>query len=142
MEMNKQYGKIFTAVLAVLFGVYALIQLVPDAELAIGFISLTFGLTAIIWTYRAKMSLSKGTSLRDYTTYFLFSLIFIVLFSTWDILISVFQWEGSLIYPKYFLITISYLIFAFTGYKILSLGKQFGFQPQVKRMKLKKTMKK
>ncbi len=139
--MEKGRSKLLTALLAVLFGVFALITFVPTVELAIGFLSLTFGLVAIIWTYRAKISLSEGTSLRDYTSYFLYSLIFIVLFSVWDTLIFLFQWEGWLIYPKYFLITTSYLIFVFTGYKILYLGKQFGFQTQVKKMNLKKVKK-
>lgn len=133
--MKKERGKLFTALLAVLFGVFALIRFVPVAELAIGFLSLTFGIVAIIWTYRAKTSLSKGTELRDYANYFLYSLVFIVLFSIWDTLIFLFEWEGMLAYPKYFLITIAYLIFVFAAYKILYVGKLFGFQPQVKKMK-------
>ena len=136
--MEKEQGKILTALLAVLFGVFALIRFIPDVELTIGFLSLTFGLTAIFWTYRAKTSLSEGTSLRDYTNYFLWSLIFIVLFLVWDTLIKLFNWQGALVYPKYFLITIAYLIFFFTGYKILYLGKQFGFRDQVARMGIKK----
>jgi hypothetical protein len=135
--MNKDTGKLLTALLAVSFGVFALIRFVPNIELAIDFLSLTFGLVAIIWTYRAKVSLSPGTSLRDYTNYFLYSLVFIVLFSVWDTLIFLFGWEGVLVYPKYFLITIAYLIFVFAAYKILYLGKQFGFKQQVKKMKLK-----
>lgn len=139
--MEKEYGKVLTALLAVLFGVYALIKLVPSFELAIGFLSLTFGLMAIISTYRAKSSLSEGTSLRDYTNYFLFSLIFIVLFSVWDTMIVLFQWTGGWTFPKYFLLTIAYLIFFFTAYKILYLGKQFGFHSNVERMNLKNTKK-
>ncbi|MBT4539470.1 hypothetical protein HOI26_04090 [Candidatus Woesearchaeota archaeon] len=139
--MNKDQGKLFTAFLAVLFGVLALIFLLPVAELTIGFLSLTFGIVAIMWTVRARNNLSVGTSLRSYTSYFLLSLIFIVLFSIWDILIFLFQWQGGLIYPRYFLITFSYLVFTFASYKILYLGKQFGFQPQVKKMKLKKKKK-
>ncbi len=140
--MKQEYGKVFTALLAVLFGVFALIRFVADVRLAIGFLSLTFGLVAIIWTYRAMSSLSPGTSLRDYTHYFLWSLIFIMLFSVWDTLVILFQWTGAAVYPKYFLITIAYLIFVFTGYKILYLGKQFGFQPQVLKMGLKQREKK
>lgn len=139
--MKKDLGKLLTALLAVFFGVFAVIKLVPTIELAIGFLSLTFGIVAIIWTYRAKSSLSEGTSLRDYTNYFLFCLVFIVLFSVWDTLIFLFGWEGILKYPKYFLITLSYLIFVFTAYKILYLGKQFGFQPQIKKMNLKQKQK-
>lgn len=139
--MKNEHGKVLTALLAVLFGVFAMISFVPVVELAIGFLSLTFGIVAIIWTYRAKTSLSKGTELRDYTNYFLFSLLFIVLFSVWDTLIFLFRWEGPLVYPKYFLITIAYLIFVFAGYKILYVGRMFGFQQQVKKMNEKKRKK-
>ena len=140
--VKKEYGKVLTALIAVLFGVFALLRLVPNIQLAIGFLSLTFGLVAIFWTYRAKTSLSPGTSLRDYTSYFLFSLVLIVLFSIWDTLIFLFEWHGKLVYPKYFLITIAYLIFVFTSFKILRLGQQFGFQPQVQKMNLVKRKKK
>lgn len=135
--MNKDHGKILTAFLAVLFGVFAIIQFVPDVELVVGFLSLTFGILAIIWTIRARCSLSPGTSLRDYATYFLLSLLLIVAFSVWDTLILLFDMKGAAIYPKYVLITLAYLVFVFASYNILCLGKQFGFKPQVARMNLK-----
>jgi len=139
VRLKKGFVKVLIALLAVLSGVFALITFVPNIELAIGFLSLTFGILAIIWTDRARTSLSKGTSLRSYTSYFLFSLIFILLFSIWDTLIPLFEWSGYLIYPKYFFITASYLIFVFASYKILSLGKQFGFHEQAKKMTKKRT---
>ena len=134
--MTGDYGKIFTALLAVFFGVFALIAFVPRVDLIIGFLSLTFGVLGIIWALRAKFSLSKGTMLRDYANYFLFSLIFIVAYSFWDTLVVLFEWKGALVYPKFFLITVAYLIFVFAAYKILHLGRQFGFKPQVKKMHL------
>ena len=140
--MSSDRGKLFTAFIAVLFGVFALVIFVPSVELIIGLLSLSFGIVAIIWTYRAKTSLSPGTTLREYTNYFLLSLWFIVLFSLWDTLIVLIGLEGGWVYPKYFLITIAYLVFAFTGYKILYMGKQFGFKSQVSRMDLKKPIKK
>ncbi|MBU0470740.1 MAG: hypothetical protein KKA62_03875 [Nanoarchaeota archaeon] len=138
--LEKINGKLLTAFIAVLFGVFAVISFVPQTELAIGFLSLSFGIVAVIWTYRAKMSLSSGTSLRDYANYFLLSLLFIISYSVWDTLIFLFNWSGMLVYPKYFLVTIAYLIFVFTAYKILYLGKQFGFKLQVEKMKLNRKM--
>ena len=136
--MEHNYGKIITAFLAVMIGVFAIISFVPNIELAIGFMSITFGIVAIIWASRARNSLSPGTSLREYTTYFLWSLILIMFFSVWDLLINIFQWEGFLLYPKYFFISIAYLVFFYTSYKILYIGKQFGIQSQVARMDLSK----
>jgi len=136
--MKKEFGQMATALIAVLFGVFALIQFVSIVEIIIGLLSLTFGIVALIWTYRALHSLSKGTSLREYTGYFFFSLLFIFLYSLWDTLIILFEWKNFLIYPKYFLLTIAYLVFCFAAYKILYLGKQFGFTSQVKNMNLTK----
>jgi hypothetical protein len=140
--LKKEHGQILTALLAVLFGIFGLVRFVPVVELSIGFLSLTFGILAIIWALRARASLSVGTALRGYVSYFLLALIFIVCYSIWDTLIFLFQWEGILKYPKHFLIIVSYLIFVFASYKILYLGKQFGFKPQVAKMDLKKTKKK
>ncbi len=139
--MKKEQGQLLTAFLAVLFGVFALIRFVPDVQLVIGLLSITFGIVAMVWTHRAKRSLSAGTSLREYTNLFFFSLVFIFLFSLWDTLGIIFLWQGNLVYPKYFLITIAYLVFVFAAYKILYLGKQFGFTLQVAKMDLEKAKK-
>jgi len=139
--VGNNFGKVLTAFLAVLFGVFAIIQFVSDIELTIDFLSLSFGIVAILWTYRAKYSLSAGTSLREYTSYFLWSLILIFVYSVWGTLEHILSWTGYWIYPKYFMISIAYLIFVFAAYKILYLGKQFGFQPQVEKMNLKKKKK-
>lgn len=134
--MEKDYGKILTALLAVLFGVFGLLKLVPNIELAVGLLSLTFGLVAIFWTYRAKTSLSVGTSLRDYSNYFLVSLVLIVGYSIWDTLLTLLGWTGYWMYPKYALITVAYLIFVLASSKILYVGKTFGFHSQVQKMDL------
>jgi len=133
--MNKDFGKLITAFIALLFGIFAIIQLVPNVHLAISFLSLTFGVLAVIWTVRARSSLSKGTSLHEYASYFLFSLMLIIAFSIWDTIIDLFDLNApSALYFKYILITLTYLVFVFTSYKILYLGRQFGFKPQVARM--------
>ena len=135
-------GKTITALIAVLFGVFSLIIFVGIVDLVVGLLSLTFGIVAIIYAIRAKLSLSRGTELRDYASYYLSALISIVIFSIWDTLIFIFKWTGFLVYPKYFFLTFSYLVFVFTSYKIMRLGKQFGFKEQVKKMDFKKDVKK
>ena len=134
-------GKTITALIAVLLGVFSLIIFVKEVDLVVGFLSLTFGVVAIIYAMRAKLSLSKGTELREYASYYLSALISIVLFSIWDTLVFIFNWKGLLVFPKYFFLTFSYLVFVFTSFKIMKLGKQFGFKEQVKKMDLKKDMK-
>jgi hypothetical protein len=132
--MKKEYGQLLTAALSILFGLFALIRFIPDANLAIGFVSLTFGVLAIIWAARARSSLSAGTTLREYTTYFLISLICIVLYSLWDTILVLSNLSGVYLIPKYILVTIAYLVFVFTSYKILKMGKIFGFSDQVVSM--------
>ena len=136
------YGKTITALISILFGIFALFIFLPALELVVGFLSLTFGIVAIIYALRAKLSLSKGTELKQYASYYLSALISIVFFSIWDTLVFLFGWGGFLVFPKYFFLTFSYLVFVFTSYKIMKLGKQFGFKEQVKKMNLKKESKK
>ena len=129
--------KIITAVIAVLFGLFAIVKIIKVPELIVGLISLTFGITAIIAVYRARSVLSPQSSLRIYTTYFLFSLVFVLLFSIWHSLNKLLLWEEInplLIYPEYIFISIAYIIFAISAYKILYLGKEFGFQSEAKEI--------
>jgi len=142
MEFTKESGKILTVLLAVLFGVYAVTQILGEVNLIVSVISLTFGLVAIIWTYMAKQSLSKGTMLREYVVYFFYSLVLIFLLSILDLVTGLFRLEGVLISIRYFLLILAYVIFFLAANKIFHLGKQFGFKPQVKRMKLKNVGKK
>lgn len=115
---------------AIILGLIAIIQIVKVAEIIMGLFSLTFGITSIIWAYRAKNSLSKGSELRKYANFFFMSLVSIVLFSISDLSIAILKTSEVSIYfyyPKYFLLTIIYLIFFVSSYQILSIGKMFGF---------------
>lgn len=40
-----------------------------------------------------------------------------------------------MVYPGYIFLIFSYMAFVITAYKILYLGKEFGFQEQAKRIK-------
>lgn len=132
--------EIIPALIAIILGLVAIFKLVLNMEIAIGFMTITFGILAVIWTAMAKKSLSKGSSLEKYTTKFLFCLIFILAFSVWQILQNLFYWEGFIVYPKYFFIAVAYLIFMIAAYQILHIGKEFGFREQAK--KIEKVMKK
>lgn len=131
--------KLLFGLIAITFGLFTIIKIVENAEIAVGIISLTFGILALIWTSKARSSLSKGSSLRQYTNYFFICLISILLFSVWHMIDKIFLWEETIgtfmAYPGYLLITISYLLFVAASYKILSLGKEFGFEVQAKEIK-------
>ncbi len=132
---------VIITLIAIIGGLFGLITIVgEDIPLFIGLASLSFGITALFFTFKARSILSHGSSLRDYTTSFALCLMFILFFSIWDMLIDLFQWEKGLIYPKYFFITIAYFVFVYTSYRIFNLGKEFGFSEQAS--KIKKAMKK
>lgn len=124
--------------LAAAGGLTAIFRIVVDTEVAVGFVTISFGLLAIMWTTMAIGSLSKGSSLRKHITNFLFCLIFVLLFSVWHTLSKLFMWRETvnefMLYPGYLFLTLAFLIFVVTSYQILTMGKEFGFEKQAKEI--------
>ncbi|MBW2989821.1 hypothetical protein KY358_05900 [Candidatus Woesearchaeota archaeon] len=135
----KKAWMVLLALIAVAGGLTAIFRIVADTEVAIGFVTLSFGILAIIWTSMALGSLSKGSSLRKHTSNFLLCLIFILSFSIWHTLSKLFGWRETLneamLYPAYIFLILAFLIFVVTSYQILMIGKEFGFRPQAKKIK-------
>lgn len=140
----KEILKIIFALVGILAGVIAIIKIVGTPSLTIAFMSLTFGIMAIIWTSMAHNSLSPGSSLRSYTGYFLVCLILVMLFSIWDGVVKVFNLTGNWLYTEYVFLTLAYIVFATAANKIYHLGKEFGFQKEAAKIKdvMKETRKK
>lgn len=132
--MIKRKIGVFLGFLGVVFGLVAIFKIVVDTEVAIGFVTISFGILAAIWTTMAMQSLSKGSSLRRHTFNFLLCLIFILLFSIWHTLEKLFNWRVSInevmLYPGYLLLTLAFLLFVGTAWQILTLGKEFSFKGQ------------
>tara|TARA_Y100000310_G_scaffold56220_1_gene51527 strand:- start:704 stop:1171 length:468 start_codon:yes stop_codon:yes gene_type:complete len=131
------------ALVAIALGLMAIFKIVVNLEIAIGFVTISFGILAIIWTSMALKSLSVGSSLRKYTATFLVCLVFILMFSVWHTMEKLFDWRRSVVevmlYPGYFFITAAFVIFVFAAYQILTMGKEFGFNMEAS--KIKKIMK-
>lgn len=131
--------KIFTTLIAIIIGIILVVMFVLDLALIVNFISLTFGITALIWVVKARRSLSKGSSLKALTTNFLFTIIFVLCFSVWGIIIKAFSIEETYgifaTLPYYLFITFAYITFIGASYKIRIIGKEFGFSSQVKEIK-------
>ncbi len=136
--MKKGLGTVL-GLIAIAAGLVAIFRIVLDTEVAIGFVTMSFGILAIIWTSMAITSLSKGSSLRRHTINFLFCLVFILLFSIWHTISKLFGWRETInefmLYPGYIFITAAFLIFVITAYQILTLGQEFGFETQAKDIK-------
>lgn len=122
-------------IIAIIFGIFTIINLVKDPEIIVSLISLSFGILAIIWTFIAMTSLSKGSSLRNYVTLFLIALVFILLFSIWHALSKIFRWEKLWLYPEYVLISLAYITFVVSSYKVYKLSKEFGFKEKSNEIK-------
>ena len=135
--MKEALGVLFSLV-AIAIGLGTIIVLVGNAELVIGLIALTFGITAIIWTIRARNALSHGSLLQQYATVFAVCLAFVIFFSLWrtaDRLFFLRERLGEfIVYPEYFFITLAYLSFVFAAYYIRLMGKEFGFLADAKEI--------
>jgi len=137
MEKKRLVGSI-GALIGVIFGLIAILKIISNPEIVTGFVTLSFGVLAIIWTTVATNSLSKGSSLRKYTINYLICIILLVLYTFWNTLGLIFNWKeqvGSyLIYPSYVFLTLAFLLFVSTSYQILSIGKEFGFKSQAENI--------
>ena len=129
------------AIIAIVIGLTAIVKLVStiSIELTVGLISLSFGLTAAIWTLRARKHLSPGSSLRRYTTNFFLCLIFLLIFSMWITVGKVVDLKAKfgigVAYVEYLFITAAYLTFVIAAYQILYLGKEFGFEKEAETIR-------
>lgn len=141
-------GEIISAIVAIIVGIVTVIKLIGDAELIVNALSLTFGVMAIIWVFKARRILSEGSSLKNLTTHFFFTLIFVLCFSFWSLAVKMLSLEeiyGNLvIIIEYFFISLAYITFVGTAYKIRELSHEFGFQMQSKSIEqlIKKKAKK
>ncbi|MBU0629257.1 MAG: hypothetical protein KKC75_08785 [Nanoarchaeota archaeon] len=124
--------------IAVAAGLTAIFRVVVDTEVAIGFVTISFGVLAIIWTSMAMTSLSKGSSLRRHTGNFMLCLVFILLFTVWHTLSKLLRWRETIneimLFPGYLFLILAFLIFVATSYQILTMGKEFGFKTQAKEI--------
>jgi len=137
-----QLGINLISTIAILSGLYALFKYVRDIELISAMLTLTFGVWAIIWTVNAYSVLSKGSTIRKYTGSFLLCLVFVLIYSLWDISIDLFNLNEWLIYMKYIILIFVYTTFVFAAYRIYKIGKEFGFTEESSRIKKLLSMRK
>ena len=122
-------------IIGIASGLYVLFRLSISLELAVAFLSLSFGVLAIIWTLIAKYNLSPGSELRKFTTNFLVGILFLLVFIS---IITVRQIKSSLqdfIFVEHFFITATFLLFVIAAYQILHIGKEFGFEKEASTIK-------
>ncbi len=122
-------------IIGIILSIFAIYSIVGNLEITTGLISLSFGILAVIWTSIARKSLSVGSSLRKYTSYFLFCIIFILFYSTWGVLDRIVGWEGIFVYFGYVFLITAFFVFTMAAYQIHKMGKEFGFEKEAKKIK-------
>ena len=138
--INKSNAKSFlqsTISAVIIFGaIYLFVYLIRDANILISLLVLTFGVWAIIWTIIARNSLSKGSTLRSYVTSFIFCVLFILIFAIWDLAMFLFEIKSVLATElKQIFLILAFTSFVHASYKILKIGREFGFSEESYRIK-------
>ncbi|MBS3168391.1 hypothetical protein J4216_04655 [Candidatus Woesearchaeota archaeon] len=121
----KKILRIIVAFIAILIGIYSLFKITPTFNLAADFFIISFGFLALIWSFKAYRSLAQNSSLRSYSLLFVFALLAIFLNKLLTLLRSLNLFNN--IITENSLMVIGYLLFALSAYKILMIGKEFGF---------------
>ncbi len=127
----------FIWTIAVLLGIIAIFGIAPF-KIALDAIILSLALLALVWIHIARKSLSKGSSLRKFASYIFLCLVFMFLYSVWSMAEQI---AVSEFYLKYLWFGVAYLFLIVACYKLMKIGKEFGFSVEARNIKklLKKT---
>ena len=123
----KKLLPIILGIISIAVAVYAIFRISHTTEFAINFLVISFGLLALIWSYKAYQSLAPNSSLRSYSLLFAAALTLIVLnriLAVMSTFIIIKTWYN---YLEYLTVISAYLLFVAASYKILAIGKEFGF---------------
>ena len=96
-----------------------------------------FGIASLLLISSARNRLSEG-SIRKYMDNFAVCLAFIVIFSFWQTLRSIFgisiNVEGLGTYPEYIFIIFAYIAFIFASFRVLKISEEYGFKEEGKKI--------
>jgi len=120
-------------VLVIVSSIYVMYNVLRVAELIVGFIVISVGVLSIIWTLLAMYSLSPKSNLRVFTNNFLACSIAVIGFSLTRI-VGQFVSIPWLILVEFFFIFVTFFFFLLASYYIYSLGREFGFQKESKKI--------
>ena len=95
-----------------------------------GVTTVIFGLASLFFISRSRTRLSQG-SIRKYMDNFAICLAFVVIFSLWQTMRSIFGLDIDVsdyaAYPEYIFIVFAYIGFVIASYRILKISEEFGF---------------
>ena len=133
---NDKYktAKVISLFLAVAVAFFFITRIFNTVELILAIIILSFGVLAIIWTLLAKYNLSPSSQLRIFTNNFLATSIAVLSFTIIRLLSNIASIPG-LIYLEFFFVFATFFFFVLASYYIYTIGKEFGFQKESRKMK-------
>ncbi len=133
---NDKYktAKVISLFLAVAVAFFFITRIFNTVELILAIIILSFGVLAIIWTLLAKYNLSPSSQLRIFTNNFLATSIAVLSFTIIRLLSNIVSIPG-LVYLEFFFVFATFFFFVLASYYIYTIGKEFGFQKESRKMK-------
>src|SRR3989338_4827855 len=105
----------------------------------VGVTTVIFGIASLLLISRARKRLSEG-SIRRFMDNFAICLAFIVTFSIWQTLRSIYDsgfeitHSTYLTYPEYIFIIFAYVAFIITSFRTQKISEEFGFKEDGRRI--------
>ncbi len=131
----KKLLPIIFAIISIIVAIYAVFRLSPTIDFAVNFIIVSFGFLALIWALKAYRSLAPNSSLKYYSLLFLLALLLVVLYRILVTISLFFTTRISYYYIDHIIIILSYILFVAASYKIMQIGKEFGFSESTEIIK-------
>jgi hypothetical protein len=123
-------------ILGIVLSMIALFYIVPTA-IALGALVLSTAIFALVWIHIARKNLSKGSSLADFASYLFACMSFFLISYLVQLTADIFELSEVLWlnYISYFSLVIAFLLLTLTSYKLMRIGREFGFAVEIKKIK-------
>ncbi|MFH1249227.1 MAG: hypothetical protein V1660_03675 [archaeon] len=111
--------------------IFGISSLFPKSQFEIGINSIitSLAILALVWIHIARISLSPASNLRHLAVYIFLCLIFMFLFSSWNLITTIFDFKD---YWGYIFIAFAFMFLIMASYKLMRIGTEFGFSAQAK----------
>ena len=121
-------------ILAILLCVVALFKIV-SAQIALNALVVSIAIFSLMWIGIARKHLSRKSSLAAFASVLFFSIIFFMLASVLTLLIEIFAFSTWITLVSYAISAVAYLLLVISAYKLMRIGKEFGFVIETAKIK-------
>lgn len=120
-------------ILAIILSIAAIFSIVP-IEIALNALVISIAIFALIWVNIARKNLSRGSSLSKFSSFLFFSITFFLLSSIFQLTIKIVS-VSILIWLSYIFLATAYLLLVISAYRLMLIGKEFGFVPETAKIR-------